>query len=71
MINTVAHIIIIAVPQIALGIIFCLLLINKFDLININEITGKVKLSSKALLRLAVPTIIFEFFFYIVETIKI
>lgn len=61
MVNIILQIIIIY-PQIALGIIFCLLVINKFDLVNIDEITGKIKLSSASLLRISVPAIITAFF---------
>lgn len=61
MLSTILQIIFIASPQSALGIAFCLLITDKFDLINVNEITGKLNFSGKALLRLAFLTFIFSF----------
>lgn len=61
MLNTILQIVFIASPQAALGIVFCLLVTDKFDLISINEITGKFKFSSKALLRIAFLTFTFSF----------
>ncbi len=69
MLNIILQIAIVLFPQAVLGIVFCLLLTNKFDLVTF-DMFGKIELNNKALLRLAVPSFNFSFLAIVLRQLR-
>lgn len=71
MIDILLQIIIVAFPQAACTIAFCLLMTNKFDLLVVDETSGKLKISSIALLKLAIPSFCLAFLSIVLRSLRV